>query len=140
MTRKKMMAGNWKMNKTVAEAVVLTQDISNQYDKEWEGVDVVLCPPFVDLKPAKTVLDFDKVKISVGAQNVHWEPEGAFTGEISVAMLKEIGCEYCIVGHSERRTLFGETDRVRGRVPCGARCGRDRRVRVRSGARCLRRA
>lgn len=91
MTRKKMMAGNWKMNKTVAEAVVLTQDISNQYDKEWEGVDVVLCPPFVDLKPAKTVLDFDKVKISVGAQNVHWEPEGAFTGEISVAMLKEIG-------------------------------------------------
>ena len=112
MTRKKMMAGNWKMNKTVAEAVVLTQDISNQYDKEWEGVDVVLCPPFVDLKPAKTVLDFDKVKISVGAQNVHWESEGAFTGEISVAMLKEIGCEYCIVGHSERRTLFGETDEM----------------------------
>ncbi len=112
MTRKNMMAGNWKMNKTVAEAVVLTQDISNQYDPRWEDVDVVLCPPFVDLKPAKTVLDFDKVKISVGAQDVHWESEGAYTGEISVPMLKEIGCDFCIIGHSERRTLFGETDEM----------------------------
>lgn len=110
MARKPMMAGNWKMNKTVAEAVVLTQDISNQYSKEWEDVDVVLCPPAIDLKPAKTVLDFDRVKVKVGAQNVHWESEGAFTGEISVPMIKEIGCEYCIVGHSERRNLFGESD------------------------------
>lgn len=110
MARKPMMAGNWKMNKTVAEAVVLTQDISNQYSKEWEDVDVVLCPPAVDLKPAKTVLDFDRVKVKIGAQNVHWESEGAFTGEISVPMIKEIGCDYCIVGHSERRSLFFETD------------------------------
>lgn len=112
MSRKKMMAGNWKMNKTVAEAVVLTQDISNQYDERWEEIDVVLCPPFVDLKPAKTVLEFDRVSIKVGAQNVHWEAEGAFTGEISVPMLKEIGCEFCIVGHSERRSLFEETDEM----------------------------
>ena len=101
MARKPMMAGNWKMNNTIAEAVVLTQEISNRYEKEWpEHVDVVVCPPYVDLKPAKTVLDFDRTKIAVGAQNVYWEPSGAFTGEISVPMLKEIGCAYCIVGHS----------------------------------------
>ena len=111
MARKPMMAGNWKMNNTIAEAVVLTQEISNRYEKEWpEHVDVVVCPPYVDLKPAKTVLDFDRTKIAVGAQTVYWEPAGAFTGEISVPMLKEIGCAYCIVGHSERRELFGETN------------------------------
>ena len=64
----------------------------------------------MDLKPAKTVLDFDKTKVAVGAQNVHWEPKGAFTGEVSVAMIKEIGCACSIVGHSERRELFGETN------------------------------
>ena len=111
MARKPMMAGNWKMNNTVGEAVVLTQEISNQYEKEWpEDVDIVICPPFVDLKPAKTVLDFDRTKIAVGAQNVYWEPSGAFTGEISVSMIKEIGCACSIVGHSERRELFGETN------------------------------
>jgi len=99
------------MNNTISEATVLTQEISFAYDKEWEeSVDVVLCTPYIDLKPARTVLDFDRVKISVGAQNVYWEEAGAFTGEISVRMLKEIGVEYCIVGHSERRTLFGETN------------------------------
>lgn len=111
MSRTPLMAGNWKMNNTVGEAVVLTQEISNNYERDWtEMVDVVICPPFVDIKPAKTVLDFDKTKIAVGAQNVHWEPSGAYTGEISVDMLKEIGCDYCIVGHSERRTMFGETN------------------------------
>ena len=111
MARKPMMAGNWKMNNTVGEAVVLTQEISNQYEKEWpESVDIVICPPYVDLKPAKTVLDFDKTKIAVGAQNVYWEPKGAYTGEISVPMIKEIGCACSIVGHSERRELFGETN------------------------------
>ena len=114
MARTPMMAGNWKMNNTIAEAVVLTQEISNQYEKkEWdEAVEIVLCTPFTDLKPAKTVLDFDKVKIKVAAQNVYWEPSGAFTGEISVPMIKEIGCAYSIVGHSERRELFGETDEM----------------------------
>ncbi|MEG1253590.1 MAG: triose-phosphate isomerase [Raoultibacter sp.] len=110
MARKPMMAGNWKMNNTIAEAVVLTQDISNQYDDRWDAVDVVICPPFVDLKPAKTVLDFDKTHVFVGAQNVYWEASGAFTGEVSVAMLKDIGCTHCIIGHSERRALFAETD------------------------------
>ena len=81
MARKPMMAGNWKMNNTVGEAVVLTQEISNQYEKEWpESVDIVICPPYVDLKPAKTVLDFDKTKIAVGAQNVYWEPKRRLHG------------------------------------------------------------
>lgn len=113
MARKPLMAGNWKMNNTIGEAVVLTQEISNNFERDWaDEVDVVICPPYVDLKPAKTVLDFDKAKVGVGAQNVHWEPSGAYTGEISVTMLKEIGCEFCIVGHSERRTMFGETNEI----------------------------
>ena len=111
MARKPMMAGNWKMNNTVGEAVVLTQEISNQYEKEWpESVDIVICPPYVDLKPAKTVLDLDKTQIAVGAQNAYRKPKGAYTGEISVPMIKEIGCACSIVGHSERRELFGETN------------------------------
>lgn len=111
MTRKYMMAGNWKMNKTIGEAVVLAQEISNQYDEVWpEKCDVVVCPPFVDLKPVKTVFEFDRVDIAVGAQNVHFEESGAYTGEISVPMLKEAGCTWCIIGHSERRGMFAETN------------------------------
>lgn len=109
--RTSMMAGNWKMNKTPAEAVVLTQEIANHYDKnDWENVEVVLCVPSVDFDAAKRVITFDRVKISIAAQNVYWEESGAFTGEISVDMIKEVGCAYSIVGHSERRELFGETD------------------------------
>lgn len=111
MTRRKLIAGNWKMNETVPEAVVLAQEISNLMERDWlEMVDVAVCPPFVDLKPVKTVLEFDRVDIALGAQNVYWEPAGAFTGEISIPMIKEIGCAFCIVGHSERRNLFGETN------------------------------
>ena len=111
MTRRKLIAGNWKMNETVPEAVVLAQEISNLMERDWlEMMDVAVCPPFVDLKPVKTVLEFDRVDIALGAQNVYWEPAGAFTGEISIPMIKEIGCAFCIVGHSERRNLFGETN------------------------------
>ncbi len=111
MARKPMMAGNWKMNNAIGEAVVLTQEISNNWWRDWaDKADVVICPPFIDLKPVKTVLEFDKTKIAVGAQNAYWEEKGAFTGEISVPMIRECGCEYCIVGHSERRGLFGETN------------------------------
>ena len=111
MKRKPMMAGNWKMNNTISEAVVLTQQICNRFEKDWaDSVDVVLCPPFLDLKPAWTVIDFENLPISVGAQNCYWQESGAYTGEISVSMLKEAGCDYCIIGHSERRTLFGETN------------------------------
>lgn len=111
MARKPIIAGNWKMNKTIGEAVVLAQEISNQYEKDWDDwCEIVVCPPFVDLKPVKTVFDFDRVPVKIGAQNVHWEDEGAYTGEISVSMLSEIGCSYCIIGHSERREMFGETN------------------------------
>lgn len=112
MTRNVMLAGNWKMNKNWAEAVVLSQAISNQSRGSWESIDIVLCPPACDLKAVYSVLEFDRSSIKLGAQNVHWEPSGAFTGEISVGMLSEIGVEYCIVGHSERRTLFAETDEM----------------------------
>ncbi len=111
MSRKPFVAGNWKMNNTYGEAVVLAQEISNAFYPDWaEKVDVAVCPPFIDLKPVWAVFDFDKTKVGVGAQNVHWEEKGAFTGEISVRMLREVGCEWCIVGHSERRNLFGETN------------------------------
>ena len=110
MARKPIIAGNWKMNMTPAESVVLSQGVSNHYDRKWDKVDVVLCPPSIDLRSVFTVLDFDKSNIEVGAQNVHWEASGAYTGEISIPMLKDVGCTWCIVGHSERREMFGETD------------------------------
>lgn len=109
--RKPLIAGNWKMNGTYGAATVLVQQISNLFEKDWlDTVDVVICPPFIDLKPALSVLEFDKVNICVGAQNVYWEESGAFTGEISVNMIRDLGCGCSIVGHSERRSLFGETN------------------------------
>ena len=110
--RKKLIAGNWKMNKDIPETVALTQQLCNYYNRSWDALDVVICPPSVDLKAAWTVIDFDKTDIELGAQHVYFEKSGAYTGEISVDMIKEIGCTYCIVGHSERRELFGATDEI----------------------------
>lgn len=111
MARKPLIAGNWKMNNTYGEAVVLAQEISNNVYNDWaEQVDMLVCPPSIDLKPTRAVFEFDKRKVSVGAQNVYWEDKGAFTGEISVPMIREVGCTCSIVGHSERRGLFGETN------------------------------
>jgi triosephosphate isomerase len=104
--RKPVIAGNWKMNKTPKEAAELIQALKPLV-KDAKPT-VVVCVPAVDLTEAKKALRGSKIKL--GAQNVHFEAAGAYTGELSAAMLKEAGAEYVIVGHSERRSYFGETD------------------------------
>ncbi len=104
--RKPVIAGNWKMHLTVGESAALVKQLLASCDIE--AVDVIVCPPFTALAAVGPLLSGSR--IALGAQNVSWEPQGAFTGEISPAMLRDAGCRYVIVGHSERRTLFGETD------------------------------
>jgi len=104
--RRPILAGNWKMNKTVGEAVDLVRTIRRGLNAV-KGVDRVLCPPFTALAVVKDLLG--PTEIGLGAQNMHWEEKGAYTGEVSPLMLKEL-CQYVILGHSERRALFGETD------------------------------
>lgn len=105
--RKKIIAGNWKMNKTVAEAETLSAAIKRELDSETK-VDVVLCPPFTAI--AAVSQEVSGSQIAVGAQNMHHEASGAYTGEISAEMLREQFCRYVILGHSERRRYFAETD------------------------------
>jgi len=107
MARKKLIAGNWKMNKTVAEALPLIEALKAKA-AAMKNVDVAVCPPFTTL--AAVAKAAAGTPIRVGAQNVHWEASGAYTGEISAAMLAEIPVSYAIIGHSERRQYFGETD------------------------------
>ena len=104
--RKAVIAGNWKMNKTPAEAKELLNAIAPLVKDA--GCDVVACVPYVDLQTALEATAGTNIKI--GAENCHWEPSGAFTGEISADMLAAMGVEYVITGHSERRTYFGDTD------------------------------
>jgi triosephosphate isomerase len=107
--RKPIVAGNWKMNKTVAEAIDLANAIKRDL-ADCKDVDVVLCPPFTALKAVGDVVT--GTHIDLGAQNMHWEKSGAYTGEVSAAMLRELFCHYVILGHSERRQYFGETDEI----------------------------
>jgi len=104
--RKAFIAGNWKMHKTVSEAVDLVTALKGALEGV-EDCDVAVCPPFVALDPVRGSLEGST--IGLGAQNMHWEEEGAFTGAVSPTMLQGM-CDYVILGHSERRTIFGETD------------------------------
>mgnify|MGYP006286155521 CR=1 FL=1 len=107
MARKICIAGNWKMNKTVAEARELLQGLKAKVG-DVDSVEIVVCPTFLALSAA--VEELKGSTIGVGAQNVHWEESGAYTGELSAEMLCEVPVEYVIIGHSERRQYFGETD------------------------------
>ena len=106
MIRIPLIAGNWKMYKTTAEAKAFAEEFSKLYKDT--DVRVAICASFTQLVALKEA--FAGTNVKLGAQNVHFEDEGAFTGEISVEMLKEIGVDYCIIGHSERREYFAETD------------------------------
>lgn len=109
--RRPIIAANWKMHKAHLEAIQSVQKLSYVLDKkDAETVEVVICPPFTALRSLQTLFDADRLPYGLGAQDVFWEEKGAFTGEISPSMLAALGCGYVIVGHSERRQHFGETD------------------------------
>jgi len=111
MSRRPIMAANWKMHKTHLEAIQTVQKLSYLLDRdEAERVEVVICPPFTALRSVQVLIESDRLPYGLGAQDVHGDPHGAFTGEVSAGMLVALKCGYVIVGHSERRQLFGETD------------------------------
>lgn len=107
--RNKLIAGNWKMNNNISESLKLVNEL-NDLIKEKNNNEILICPPFTALYAVKQKLENSTIKL--GAQNMHFESNGAYTGEISPIMLKEIGVEYVIIGHSERRQYFNETDNL----------------------------
>jgi triosephosphate isomerase len=113
--RTPLIAGNWKLHKTVGEAVDLARAIKHKLPRDARA-EVMIAPVFTSLWPVHEALG-DESRVRLGAQNCHWEDAGAFTGEVSPPLLKDVGCEYVIVGHSERRHVFGEEDeQVRRKV------------------------
>ncbi len=105
------IAGNWKMNMTHLEAIKFVQDLSFEFENK-NNCEVCLCPPFTALRSVKNIIDTDKLDFKLGAQNMHWEKSGAFTGEISPEMLSALEVDYVIIGHSERRQYFAETNQT----------------------------
>ena len=117
MKRRPLLAGNWKMYTTAPEAQQLAAAVAKAANKV-SGRDVMVAPPYTAMAAVSTILS--DTGVILGAQNVHWEEQGAFTGEISAPMLKDLGCSMAIVGHSERRHVFGETDFMINRRITGA--------------------
>ena len=113
MSRRPLVAGNWKMNLTHLEAIKLVQQLAYELaESDLQRVEVVLCPPFTALRTVQTLIESDHYAFGLGAQNMHHQAEGAYTGEVSPGMLKSLRVRYVILGHSERREHFGETDEV----------------------------
>ena len=111
--RRPLISGNWKMNLNHYEAIQTVQKLAYLVGKdELEHVDVSIHPPFTDIRSVQTVIEADKLGFALGAQHCHWEDKGAYTGEVAPGFLAKLNVEYVIVGHSERRELFGETDEM----------------------------
>ena len=111
--RKPLIAGNWKMNLNHLEAIAVTQKLSYSLDdKDYDAVDVVVLPPFTDVRSVQTLIDGDRLRLTYGAQDLSPEASGAFTGDISGSMLNKLGCSYVAVGHSERRAIHNEGDEI----------------------------
>lgn len=112
MQRKPMVAGNWKMNKTAGEGAILVQNLEVVAEDTASVVETVVAPPFTALHSVSNVIELDKSTIKLSAQDMFWEPDGAFTGAISARMLEDLHVDYVIVGHSERRQFFCETNEI----------------------------
>lgn len=108
--RRKVIAGNWKMNNDLQQSISLIDELKHKLENKSLNCDVIICPPFTSLSEAKKLVEGSVIKL--GAQNMFYEDSGAYTGEVSAPMLKSVGCEYVILGHSERRTIFGEKDEM----------------------------
>ena len=111
--RKPLIAGNWKMNLNHLEAIAVTQKLAYSLeDRDYDAVEVVVLPPFTDLRSVQTLVDGDRLRLIYGAQDISAAASGAYTGEISGSMLAKIGCTYVVIGHSERRANHNETDAI----------------------------